>query len=418
VGVAFPPFGKDAGGPCVRLLGILERYIIDQIARSFALAVVALTAVIVLFMIMAEAQREGLQPGDVARVIIFIIPGTLVYTVPVALLFAVSVVYGRLASDNEIVAMKAAGLSAWKALNPSLILGLAISLIACLSSGEVIPRSNYYFKSAIFKNMEDTFYMFLKREREFNNPRWPFFIGVKDVKDRLLIGATFKHRKAGSQNPNTFDFTVQAKTAVIHFNTKKGVVQVMLDDADVQGQNQYSHIPHKVIEYDLPPGAMMDYKKKIQEMTAREVTRELADLDRKIRQERQRQAIAAALWIASGRIERVDWPHIGQAYREHAYWQRQKAELLTETHMRVAMATGSLFFVLLGAPVGILFARRDFLSAFMTCFLPIIVIYYPLVLMGVNMGREEAMPPYIVWSGNVFLGLLAGFVALPRVTRY
>ena len=36
------------------------------------------------------------------------------------------------------------------------------------------------------------------------------------------------------------------------------------------------------------------------------------------------------------------------------------------------MAFGSLLFVFLGAPVGILFARRDFLSAFMTCFLPII----------------------------------------------
>ncbi len=46
------------------------------------------------------------------------------------------------------------------------------------------------------------------------------------------------------------------------------------------------------------------------------------------------------------------------------------------------MAFGSLLFVILGAPVGILFARRDFLSAFMTCFLPIIGIYYPLMLFG------------------------------------
>ena len=36
------------------------------------------------------------------------------------------------------------------------------------------------------------------------------------------------------------------------------------------------------------------------------------------------------------------------------------------------MAFGSLLFVILGAPVGILFAKRDFLSAFITCFLPII----------------------------------------------
>ncbi len=52
------------------------------------------------------------------------------------------------------------------------------------------------------------------------------------------------------------------------------------------------------------------------------------------------------------------------------------------------MALGSLLFVILGAPVGILFAKRDFLSAFMTCFMPIILIYYPLMLFGVNTSKE------------------------------
>ena len=57
------------------------------------------------------------------------------------------------------------------------------------------------------------------------------------------------------------------------------------------------------------------------------------------------------------------------------------------------MACGSLFFVILGAPVGILFARRDFLSAFITCFVPIITLYYPLMLFGVNLGKEGSMEP-------------------------
>ena len=60
------------------------------------------------------------------------------------------------------------------------------------------------------------------------------------------------------------------------------------------------------------------------------------------------------------------------------------------------MAFGSLLFVLLGAPIGIRFARRDFLSAFMTCFLPIIAIYYPLMLGGVNMSKEGQLAPYRV----------------------
>ena len=75
-------------------------------------------------------------------------------------------------------------------------------------------------------------------------------------------------------------------------------------------------------------------------------------------------------------------------------------------------------FVLLGAPVGIIFARRDFLSAFITCFLPIIVLYYPLLLLGVNMGKENVLSPmYTLWGSNLLLGILAGF-ALPPVIKH
>lgn len=84
------------------------------------------------------------------------------------------------------------------------------------------------------------------------------------------------------------------------------------------------------------------------------------------------------------------------------------------------MAFGSLLFVILGAPVGILFARRDFLSAFMTCFLPIIGIYYPLMLMGQNLSKEGMLGIWSMgslWIGNLLLAIGAGFV-LPSVVRH
>ena len=82
------------------------------------------------------------------------------------------------------------------------------------------------------------------------------------------------------------------------------------------------------------------------------------------------------------------------------------------------LACGSFFFVLLGAPVGILFAKGDFLSAFITCFVPIIVLYYPLTLLAVNLGKDGILNPTIaLWGGNTLLAILAGFV-LPPVIRH
>ena len=81
--------------------------------RAFLLALLTMTAIFVLFMVVAEAMRSRLsRRSDIVQLVPYVIPSTLPYTIPVSLLFAVTVVYGRLAGDNEIIAVKTAGLSA------------------------------------------------------------------------------------------------------------------------------------------------------------------------------------------------------------------------------------------------------------------------------------------------------------------
>ena len=90
-------------------MGILQRYVIGEVVRSFGLALLTMTAIFVLFMVAAQARDIGLSPGDIAHLVPYVIPSTLPYTIPVSLLFAATVVYGRLAGDNEIIAVKTAG---------------------------------------------------------------------------------------------------------------------------------------------------------------------------------------------------------------------------------------------------------------------------------------------------------------------
>ena len=99
--------------------GILQRYVMGEVLRAFLLALLTITIVIVLFMVMIEAAKMGLTPREILHFVPYVIPGSLPYTIPVSLLFSVTVVYGRLASDNEVIAVKTAGLSAWTVLRPS-----------------------------------------------------------------------------------------------------------------------------------------------------------------------------------------------------------------------------------------------------------------------------------------------------------
>lgn len=411
--------------------GILQRYVSGEVFRSFAMALLTITIVFVLFVVMTEATRMGLSPREIVSLVPFVVPGSLPYTVPVSMLFAVTVVYGRLAGDNEVIAVKTAGLSAWAVLWPSISMGMVLSTAMMIAASGPIPTANEMAKKVIFKTFEDVFYKWLKRDREFNRGDWPFVIKVKDVVNNILIGATFKHRAdkpppgkwaapqpgAEMDDPAYFDQVVQAERARIRFDLEHDEARVYLDGADIQqGGDEPKTLYFNDTEFALPlsPDFKKSQPKRLQEMTDAEMIAEQVKFRGLIALERKRQSAAAALFLASGRVELVNWKEFQAAFVDYAFWQQRWNEYETERRMRAAMAWGSFFFVLLGAPVGIRFARRDFLSAFITCFVPIIIIYYPLMLGGANLGRGGFVNPiYSLWLGNLVLLVLTGLVLRP-----
>lgn len=402
--------------------GIIERYLMGQVLGAFLMGLVTITSIFSLFVVMAEATRQGLAPQEVLAVLPYLVPGSLPYTIPVALLFAVSVVYGRVAADNEVMAIKAAGLSAWRVLNPALMLGLLLSGLLFALSSEVIPRANNAFRKIIFGSIEDGFFRYLKKEHELANPKMPFYIQVRDIRGRTLIDPVFKHRAPTPPNPpNTFDLIVTAKTATIEFDLDNMVATIELDDAETTGATDRPFLfwmnGKRVLQYPFPaPPAGPD--KRVQEMTQGElIANQTLVLERALN-ERKRQAIHAAFEIASGYIQKINWGKVRTAHMEFAFWKKKYHELETEKQLRIALAGSVFFFALLGAPVGILFAKRDYLSAFITCFVPIMIIYYPCVLAGINLSKEGVAPTAIVFAGDALLGLLAGFFALPPVQNH
>jgi lipopolysaccharide export system permease protein len=280
-------------------------------------------------------------------------------------------------------------------------------------------------KLTIFKNFEDAFYKALKLEREFNNGGWPFLIMVRDVdvESRTMFDAIIKHRAKQGADEDTFDLVVQAKSAVITFDmeAREPVARIYFKEAEITNGGSRKDIfliNDRPLEMPIPDNGNKGLEKRIQEWTTTELSAEQVDFRRKIARERKRQAMDASLMIAAGKLEWVMWAKVREAFVDYGYWTRRVSEYETEKQLRSAQAFGSLFFVLLGAPVGILFAKRDFLSAFISCFVPIILLYYPLMLLGVNLGKEDVIPPVLaLWGGNVLLLVLAAFT-LPPVIRH
>src|SRR5947209_4058722 len=84
---------------------ILFRMILWELAKVLVMALVCITGILLMAGIIAEASQQGLGPAQIFAAIPLLIPSTLPYTIPATTLFAACVVYGRLAADNEILAI-------------------------------------------------------------------------------------------------------------------------------------------------------------------------------------------------------------------------------------------------------------------------------------------------------------------------
>jgi len=413
--------------------GILQRYVMGEVFRAFALALLTITCVFVLLTVMTKASQIGLGPGEIARLIPYMIPSSLPYTVPVSLLFAATVVYGRLASDNEVIAVKTAGLGAMVLVWPSIALALFLSITLSYLSATKIPEATCAGKQVIFQNVEDFLYKKLKMHREFDVKNWPFQITVKDVEGRVMIGPTFKKRSdkpleplgtlrpLDAEEPTNYDMIIRASRAWLQFDFEHSKVRIFFQDADIRQAGpapSESRIRETFFDFDVPNKGQFNTEKMTEELTVAEMRAREDDYREKIALERKHQAVAAAWYIGSGRLNLVEWRLIQAAFKDYDFWGAEINKYETEIQTRMAMAWGSLFFVVLGAPVGMIFARRDFLSAFISCFLPIILIYYPLILFGQNLGKEGILPPVMVWSGNLVLWLIAMVWAIPPIRKH
>src|SRR4030042_2450682 len=89
----------------------LHRYIFRELLKVFTVAVGALTLILSLGSILRPVQEYGVGPEQVLSLMGYFLPITLTFVLPMAALFASALVYGRFASDNELGARRATGMS-------------------------------------------------------------------------------------------------------------------------------------------------------------------------------------------------------------------------------------------------------------------------------------------------------------------
>ena len=99
-------------------------YVLKDLVRIFVLASVALAAIMSFGGLLRPLTEHGLDVQQVTRILGYFMPAMQTYSLPVAALFATTMVYGKLSADNELIACRAAGIGYWPIWLPAIVLGL------------------------------------------------------------------------------------------------------------------------------------------------------------------------------------------------------------------------------------------------------------------------------------------------------
>jgi lipopolysaccharide export system permease protein len=392
---------------------ILFRMILWELVKVFLMALIGITGILLMAGIVAEATQQGLGPAHILAAIPLIIPSTLPYTIPATTLFAACVVYGRLAADNEILAIKAAGINIVHVVKPGLILGITMTAFTMGLYYHLIPYTHFLLRSMVFADAEELVYSVLRRHGTINYPQMSWSMFVKGVQGRKLISPVVKRRVNGGT-----DLVAQAKEADLCVDMSKKLILVhMRYGVATCEDGSRAYFEDRVWEVPLPDKSSAEVNKRPRAMTWNEVLarrqqyrEELAGIEKEIVQ-----------LESEMRKEREPSEHLvnqmnSLRFREDIAQQRG-LELDVELLMRPALALGCFCFILVGCPVGIWFSKSDFLSAFITCFLPICIVYYPLMLCGTNMAKEGKLEPLpLVWAANICMGTI-GICLFAKLVR-
>lgn len=136
------------------LIRTLHLYLGRELAKIGSLALVAFTLVMTILAIIEPLRRRGLGTEQVISLFAYTLPVMFSLTLPIAALFAATIVYGRFAQDNELMACRASGVSTISLLKPALALGAIVTVASLVLSNYVTPQMARLGELAIRANVQ------------------------------------------------------------------------------------------------------------------------------------------------------------------------------------------------------------------------------------------------------------------------
>jgi len=179
-------------------------------------AILALTVILSLGSILRPVQEYGVGPRQVLHLMLYFLPITLTFVLPMAALFAGALVYGRLAGDNELDACKASGISLLTLVYPGLALAIVVAICNLILSFHVMPVFVHLAEKSLKADAKQILFRNVQRKPFYKLPpdgRYLIYADYANLQNNTLSGVVVAEAKN-----DRIEKIITAQSAKVSFN--------------------------------------------------------------------------------------------------------------------------------------------------------------------------------------------------------
>ena len=128
-------------------------YIFRDLLKIFLMANGALAGIMSFGGLLRPLTHQGLDVGQIGKLLSYFTPAMTTYSLPIAALFATTVVYGRLSADNEVTACRAGGMSHLAVASPAFVMGILVAIMSLLFLCFIVPAYTLKVEQTLYSNL-------------------------------------------------------------------------------------------------------------------------------------------------------------------------------------------------------------------------------------------------------------------------
>jgi lipopolysaccharide export system permease protein len=426
-----------------QLMSVLTRYVFKEHLGPFFFSLATIVFVFVLNIVFRDLGRllgKGISAGVILEFFGLNLAWILALAIPMSILVATLMGFGRLSSDNEITALKASGIHIVRIVWPVILAACVLSFLMERFNNCVLPDFNHRVRMLYADISRKRPTLTLEPNVFFNDiPKYTLLIQKVNSRTNEIHGIV-----VNDYTDPKFDKTIFAQRGRIEFSEEREKMQLVLEDGEIheveigrlenyrrmQFQQQILSVSISDMVLKRSNTEYRGDREKSASRMKRDIEQNrkvLVETENRIRTMVQKDlgfwmsdSLAVRGWQSLSPAEKPPgtaglFSMIQQQTRLIRGYKRSNCSLWVEVHKKYSIPFACVVFALIGAPVGIM-ARQGGWALGSGLSLFFFLLYWTFLIGGEGLADRQIIPPAVaMWSPNVLVGAFGVYLMIRTV---